>query len=135
MRLVTVNLALARRLQAIEDTDETRRIFEDVFRACVRQMDAELFAYLGDVLIEESLKMGRMPERFEFEQNIDWLDNRFSMAEREGRNEEAAAYFSLARLMSALFFARRAKVPADYAEAVYEAIMSLPEPQTFVLGK
>lgn len=126
MRLETINPNLARRFQTIQDIDVARRIFKKIFHFCVRQTDLDVFARLDDILIEESLKTGLMPECFDFTHHIDQLDHLYSMAEREGRSKDAIAYFVLARLMSALFFASSATAPRDYAEAVYEAVMSVP---------
>lgn len=73
-----------------------------------------------------------MPEGFDFAEISRWLDEKYFDAEDEGRDTDAAAFFALARLISALSFADSAVVPADYSEAAYEAIMSLPDPQAFV---
>ncbi|MCO6180916.1 hypothetical protein [Ciceribacter sp. RN22] len=126
MRLETINPTLARRFLAFEDIGDARRTFESIFNACVRQTDESVFAYMDDLLLEESLKTGLMPECFDFDHYIGELDRHYSVAEGEGRSKDAVAYFVLARLMSALFFASSAKSPRDYAEAVYEAVMSSP---------
>lgn len=131
MRLETINTALARRFQVTSDAGEARRTFEAIFYACISQGDDSIFSYLEDVDTARGLRAGVLSDDFDFEQHVASLDEEYFDAEEEGRNEDAAAYFALARLVSALSFARSAHAPDEYADAAYEAIMSLPEPQAF----
>ena len=131
MRLETISTALAQRFQAISDADEAMRIFLGIFYACISKADDSIFSYLDNADMARGLRTGVLSEGFDFERHVASLDDKYFDAEEEGRNDDAAAYFTLARLFSALKFARSAVAPDEYAEAAYEAIMSLPEPQAF----
>lgn len=75
------------------------------------------------------LAAGELPQGFDFGALSGEMDERYFDAEDEGRDEDSAAYFALARLMSALALAAAATDATGFSEATYEAIMALPNPK------
>lgn len=133
MRLETISTALARQFQAASHAEEARRKFESIFHACVSQADERIFSLLDTADVAQGLRAGSLPDGFDFERHIAQLDDKYFDAEEDGRNDDAAAYFALARLFSALSFSNSASGLEGYAEAAYESIMSLPDPQAFIV--
>jgi len=130
MRLKTINKALATRFDELDNLVEAQRIFEAVLHACIKASDANLFVRLKRPDIENVLMSGGIPEGHDYRQISDEMDEKYFDAEDEGRTDDAFYYFTLARLMSALSFAAEATKVSDFSEATYEAMMSLPDPQT-----
>ncbi|KAA1184493.1 hypothetical protein FP026_03710 [Rhizobium tropici] len=129
MRLSTVNEDLAQRFRRAPNTSDARRLFEEIFRACARRIQSRWYALLENDQLALRLAAGELPQRFDFGALSGEMDGRYFDAEDEGRDEDSAAYFTLARLMSALSFAAAAMDPTGFSEATYEAIMALPNPQ------
>ena len=129
MRLSTVNEDLAQRFRQAPDANDARRLFEEIFRACVRRIESRWYTLLENDQLAQRLAAGELPQGFDFGALSGEMDERYFDAEDEGRDEDSAAYFALARLMSALSFAAAAMDPTGFSEATYEAIMALPNPQ------
>ncbi len=68
MRLSTINDALARRFQEVQDMDEARRIFESVFHKCVSHSDTTILSFLSNSHLEKALVSAGLPEGFDFEE-------------------------------------------------------------------
>lgn len=129
MRLSTLNEDLAQRFRQTSDTDDAPRLFEEIFRACARRIDSRWYALLENDQLALQLAAGELPQGFDFGGLSGKMDEKYFDAEDEGRDEESAAYFALARLMSALSFAAAATDADGFSEAAYEAIMTLPNPK------
>jgi len=129
MRLSTVNENLAQRFRQAPDTNDARPIFETVFRACARKIESRWYALLRNEQLALRLVAGELPESFDFNALSAEMDAKYFDAEDQGRDEDSVAYFTLARLMSALSFAATASDVAAFSEATYEAIMTLPNPE------
>ncbi|MGV1767893.1 hypothetical protein [Rhizobium rhizogenes] len=129
MRLSTVNEDLAQRFRQAPDTNDAQRLFEEIFRACARRIDNGWYALLENDPLALQLAAGELPQGFDFGGLSGKMDEKYFDAEDEGRDEDSAAYFALARLMSALSFAAAATDATDFSEATYEAIMALPNPK------
>nr|WP_200985118.1 hypothetical protein [Rhizobium rhizogenes]QCL09196.1 hypothetical protein pC5.7b_329 [Rhizobium rhizogenes]QCL09828.1 hypothetical protein pC5.8b_338 [Rhizobium rhizogenes] len=129
MRLSTLNEDLARRFRQAPDENEARGIFEEIFRACASRIENRWHALLENDQLALRLAAGELPQGFDFGVLSGKMDERYFDAEDEGRDEDSAAYFALARLMSALSFAAAATDATGFSEATYEAIMALPNPK------
>jgi hypothetical protein len=129
MRLSTVHENLARRFQQAPDPNDARRIFEKVFRACARRIESRWYALLRNEQLALRLAAGELPEGFDFNALSAEMDAKYFDAEDQGRDDDSAAYFTLARLMLALSFAATAADAAAFSEATYEAIVTLPNPK------
>ncbi|MDO5642928.1 MAG: hypothetical protein Q4G26_11175 [Paracoccus sp. (in: a-proteobacteria)] len=100
-----------------------------IYQLCRNQFDARA---LINPEVRRILEEGENAA-IDYDPLIDALDQGYFDAEDAGEGEKAAALFSAARLISARKFTALARHPSDYAEAAYEAIMSLPDPQGFRL--
>ncbi|NTF90294.1 hypothetical protein G6L46_24400 [Agrobacterium rhizogenes] len=129
MRLSTLNEDLARRFRQAPGENEARGIFEEIFRICARRIDRRWYALLENDQLALQLAAGELPQGFDFGGLSGKMDEKYFDAEDEGRDEESAAYFALARLISALSFAAAATDATGFSEAAYEAIMTLPNPK------
>ncbi|GES47304.1 hypothetical protein RsS62_65560 [Rhizobium dioscoreae] len=129
MRLSTVNEDLAQRFREVPNTNDARRLFEEIFRACTRRIESGWYALLENDQLARQLAAGELPRGFDFGTLSSEMDERYFDAEDEGRDGDSATYFALARLMSALSFASAATDATGFSEASYEAIMALPNPK------
>ena len=129
MRLSTLNEALATCFVESSDVRGARRGFEAIFFECVGDVDAADWGLLDEEAVARALRSGNGPGDGDFAALSDRMDSAYLDAEDEGRDDAAGAYFRLARLMSALDFAQNATTAVGFAEAAYEAIMSLPDPR------
>ena len=129
MRLLTLNENLAHRFVTSQDADAARKIFENIFHACIDRCEDDMFVLLEHEDLIEAMKSGIVPENFDFQRLSNIMDENYFDAEDDGRDTDAATYFSLARLMSALSFATNATEYTSFADAAYEAIMALSDPQ------
>lgn len=129
MRLSTINKNIAGRFLQASDTNGARRIFEEVFQVCLRSMKNVRYDLLDNDRLAMLMAAGERPQGFDFSLLSAEMDEKYFDAEEDGRDGEAAEYFALARLMSALSFAATATEIAAYAEATYEALMALPNPK------
>lgn len=129
MRLSTINKNIVGRFLQASDTNDARRIFEEVFHACLRRMKNVRYDLLDNDRLAILMAAGERPQGFDFSLLSAEMDEKYFDAEEDGRDGEAAEYFALARLMSALSFAATATEIAAYAEATYEALMALPNPK------
>ncbi|OCJ22047.1 hypothetical protein A6U89_33290 [Agrobacterium sp. B133/95] len=129
IRLSTVNEDLAQRFRRAPDTSDARRIFEEIFRTCARRIENRWYALLENDRLALRLAAGELPQGFNFGALSGEMDEEYFAAQDEGRAEDSAAYFALARLMSSLSFAAAATDATGFSEAAYEAIMALPNPQ------
>jgi hypothetical protein len=75
------------------------------------------------------LSNGTLPQGFDFSFLSLEMDEEYFQAQDAGRGEESAAYFALSRLMSSLAFAEAATEAEAFSDAIYEAIMTLPDPE------
>ncbi|NTG20662.1 hypothetical protein G6L00_09490 [Agrobacterium rhizogenes] len=129
MRLSTINENIAQRFRRASDTNDARRIFEEIFRACARRIENRWYVMLENDQLALQLAAGELPRAFDFVALSGEMDEKYFDAEDDGRDADAVAYFALARLMSALSFAVAASDIAAFSEATYEAIMALPNPK------
>ncbi|UEQ85935.1 hypothetical protein [Rhizobium sp. AB2/73] len=120
---------MAKLFRQTSDTNGARQIFEEVFHACLRTMKNVRYELLENDRIAILMAAGKRPQGFDFSLLSAEMDKKYFDAEDDGRDEEAAEYFALARLMSALSFAAAATEIAAYAEATYEALMAFPNPK------
>ncbi|TRW95909.1 hypothetical protein FNJ84_13725 [Paracoccus sp. M683] len=128
MRLGTLNQSLAAQFSDAADLAQARHQFEIIFRFCAGRIDRRWFQRLGDNELATALQSGTgLPGR-DFSKIAEDLDGSYFDAEDAGNNDDAQLYFSLARLASAIAFALSASSPAGYAEAAYEALMAMPNP-------
>lgn len=125
----TINEEIERRFQNVTDTAEAERLFGRIFQACAGRIEARWYVLLGDDQLAQRLAAGELPVGFDFGALGGEMDERYFDAQDEGRDEDSAAYFALARLMSALSFAAAATDATDFSEATYESIMALPNPK------
>jgi hypothetical protein len=127
--LSTINEEIDKRFQKATDTAEAERLFGRIFQACARRIEARWYALLENDQLAQWLAAGELPQGFDFGALSGEMDERYFDAEDEGRNEDSAAYFALARLMLAVSFAAAATDATGFSEAAYEAIMTLPSPK------
>jgi hypothetical protein len=128
-RLSTINEEMERRFRKVTDTADAERLFEQIFQACARRIEARQYMLLEDAELAKHLVAGELPQGFDFGARSRKMDERYFDAEDEGRDEDSATYFALARLMSALSVASAATDATSFSEATYEAIMALPNPK------
>ncbi|MDK4715930.1 hypothetical protein [Rhizobium sp. CNPSo 4039] len=126
MRLSTINENLAALFRQVSDTNDARQIFEEIFQACLRRMKNVPYDLPENDRLAILMAAGERPQGVDFSLLSAEMDEKYFDAEEGGRDGEAAEYFPLARLMSALSFAVTANEIAAYAEATYEALMALP---------
>lgn len=98
MRPSTVNEDLAQRFRQAPEANNARRLFEEILRACVRRIETPLILLENDQLAKR-LTAGEPSQGFDFGALSGEMDERYFDAKVEGRDEDSAAYFALARLM------------------------------------
>src|SRR5215475_1260165 len=128
MRLSTINEDLVQRFRQAVDTNDTRRLFEEIFRLCACRIEGHWFALLGNEQLALQLTAGELPQGFDFNALAAAMDETYFNAEDERLDEGSVANFPLARLMSTLSLAAAATDAHAFSEATYEAIMTLPNP-------
>jgi len=129
MRLETISKGLASHLLA---SSNPASVFEDVFWQCAKQLPQTDYRLLDNPDLERQLKENVLPKDGSFSSLKDQLDERYFDAEDQGQLELSGRYFALARLMAALDFYQRYRSTDDLGDAVYEAIMSTPDPSDTV---
>jgi hypothetical protein len=103
--------------------------FETVFWHCVKRLAPTDFELLDNAKLEKQLQANILPREENVTALRDQLDEKYFDAEDRGQLELSGRYFALARLMAALDFYSGSSSTADLADAVYEAIMSTPNPK------
>lgn len=130
MRLDTISKNLSLRLSQSQDPAS---LFEDVFWRCAAQIDPKDFDLLDDPELAKQLASCMLPlEGNGFTSLSDRLDEKYFNAEDENDLEISGRYFALARLMASLGFYYRSQSTEDLGDAIYEAIMSTPNPNETV---
>lgn len=129
MRLSAINENMAELFRQASDTNDARRIFEEVFQSCLRRMKNVRYDLLENDRLGILMAAGERPQGFDFSLLSAKMDEKYFDAEEGGRDGEAAEYFALACLMSTLSFAATATELAAYAEATYDVLVALPNPK------
>lgn len=130
MRLTTLNPSLAKRFAEADTVPEAQMLFERLFFVCFKQRNTDGDVFFGNPALIAQLRAGAIPAHADFERLRNELDARYFDAGDAARDNESQYYFAWARLMAALCCAQSARSTHNFAEAAYEAIMSLGEPFT-----
>jgi hypothetical protein len=133
MRLETTNPVLARRFAECQTKAGSQDLFEKIFWQCYAEMRKSVKDKIAKNLEIEELQEGRMPDRGDYQVYIDRLDGEYFDYEEGGDFDKGDISFKSARIISAINYASNAASVEDFAEASYEALMALDEPEDFNL--
>jgi hypothetical protein len=129
MRLTSLNKNLSNIFEESSNIHKSELAFKSIFQECMLEFEKKNFNIIDNKNHYEDLINGREPEGIDLKSMVEEMDAKYFDAEDEGNFEQAGAYFALARLMSAISLSNKPRNSSDYAEAAYEVLMSLPNPQ------
>ncbi len=105
--------------------------FERLFWSCFGELDEMSQAELKKFRDLACLLENRLPDLQGKGDLVESLDNYYFDAEDAGNDQLASSFFKLARITAAVVKASSAVTAEEFADAAYEAIMSVDDPEIY----